>query len=159
MREDMTPHLRGLRNEAIMQCVRAGHVVCRSALDLLSVCALGFFCSFFWASLATGRGRHHLRPGREEPAGRRCGAHPGVGQPAAGVEGRQEPQPQVLGHVQQLVLVPQHVTAPVPQQHSHGVPPQQAPGGRRGSRERQLRGHAPPTPQRVMSEVEQGELG
>ena len=50
-------------------------------------------------------------------------AHPGVRQATAGVEGRQESETQVFGHVEQLILVPLHVMPCILQHHSHGVAP------------------------------------
>lgn len=58
---------------------------------------------------------------------RTCGwSHPGIRQAAARVERRQEAEPQVFGHVQELVLVPLHVLPAFLQHHGHGVTPQQA---------------------------------
>lgn len=48
-------------------------------------------------------------------------SHPGVRQATAGVEGRQQSETQVFGHVQELILIPLHVLTALLQHHSHGV--------------------------------------
>ena len=54
-------------------------------------------------------------------------SHPGIREAAAGVEGRQQSVSQLFGHVQELVLVPQHALSSLLQHDGHGVAPQQAP--------------------------------
>lgn len=52
-------------------------------------------------------------------------SHPGIRQAAAGVEGWQQSEAQVFGHMQELILVPLHVLTSLLQHQSHGVPSQQ----------------------------------
>lgn len=52
-------------------------------------------------------------------------SHPGIRKATTGVEGWQQSEAQVFGHMQELVLVPLHVLTAVSQHHSHGMPPQQ----------------------------------
>ena len=52
-------------------------------------------------------------------------SHPGIREAAAGVEGGQQTMSQLFGHVQELVLVPQHALSAFLQHDGHGVASQQ----------------------------------
>lgn len=52
-------------------------------------------------------------------------SYPGVGKATAGVEGWQQSEAHIFGHMQELILVPLHVLTCLLQHYRHGVPTQQ----------------------------------